>query len=126
MNRGVWKARPVTRNSWEAVYLDHDLETLVELAEAGAGVGVERFVRDDGWFSGRTRAGRLDTGCDTLAGWLGPLISRVHELGMEFRLWVAPEMISLDSRPRARPLGVGEQARRVATAHRYGPCEVLR
>ena len=30
-----------------------DLPTLLELAEAGAEVGVERYVLDDGWFVGR-------------------------------------------------------------------------
>ena len=43
-------ARPVTLNVWEAVYFDHDLEHLAELAECAAAVGVERYVLDDGWF----------------------------------------------------------------------------
>ena len=44
--------RPVVLNTWEAVYFDHDLDALTELADAGADLGVERFVLDDGWFSG--------------------------------------------------------------------------
>ena len=40
-------------NTWEAVYFDQDLDRLVALAEAGAAVGAERFVLDDGWFRHR-------------------------------------------------------------------------
>src|SRR5699024_505649 len=40
--------RPVTLNVWEAVYFDHDLERLRDLADRAAALGVERFVLDDG------------------------------------------------------------------------------
>ena len=45
--------RPLTLNTWEAVYFDHDEQRLVGLAEAAASIGVERFVLDDGWMTGR-------------------------------------------------------------------------
>ena len=45
--------RPVTINVWEAVYFDHDLDRLVDLAERAAALGVERYVLDDGWFGSR-------------------------------------------------------------------------
>ena len=45
--------RPVTLNVWEAVYFDHDLDRLVDLAERAAKLGVERYVLDDGWFGAR-------------------------------------------------------------------------
>ena len=95
------RPRPVTLNTWEAVYFDHDLDTLVALAERAARVGVERFVLDDGWFLGRRddTAGLGDWVVDTdvWPSGLGPLIERVRGLGMEFGLWVEPEMINLDS-----------------------------
>ena len=100
--------RPVVANTWEAVYFDHTLERLAALADVAASVGVERFVLDDGWFVGRRhdRAG--------LGGWtvdptvwpegLHPLVSHVRSLGMQFGLWVEPEMISEDSdAARAHP-----------------------
>jgi alpha-galactosidase len=95
------RARPVVLNTWEAVYFDHDLGRLTALADAAAEVGVERFVLDDGWFTGRRsdRAGLGDWYVD-MAVWpdgLHPLVSHVKGLGMEFGLWVEPEMISLDS-----------------------------
>jgi len=95
------RPRPVVVNTWEAVYMHHDLPTLTSLAEAAAGVGVERFVLDDGWFTGRRtdHAGLGDWQVDT-GVWpdgLHPLIGRVHELGMDFGLWVEPEMVNEDS-----------------------------
>ncbi|GAA2893634.1 alpha-galactosidase [Actinoplanes cyaneus] len=93
--------RPVVVNTWEAVYFDHDLARLTELAKAAATIGAERFVLDDGWFGSR----RDDT--SGLGDWfvspevwpdgLEPLISVVRGLGMEFGLWVEPEMINPDS-----------------------------
>ncbi|MGN8048959.1 alpha-galactosidase [Curtobacterium sp. 22159] len=93
--------RPLTLNSWEAVYFDHDLDGLRELIERGARVGVERFVLDDGWFRGRRAAdaGLGDWTVDetTWPAGLGPLVDLVHDHGMQFGLWLEPEMISLDS-----------------------------
>ncbi len=93
--------RPVTFNSWEAVYFDHDADRLARLVDLAADVGVERFVLDDGWFGGR----RDDT--RGLGDWwvspeahpqgLTPLIERVHAAGMQFGLWVEPEMVNPDS-----------------------------
>jgi alpha-galactosidase len=95
------KPRPVVLNTWEAVYFDHDLAVLSDLADAAAEVGVERFVLDDGWFTGRRDDRRAlgDWFVDDVV-WprgLHPLISHVHGHGMEFGLWVEPEMISPDS-----------------------------
>ncbi|HEX5856502.1 MAG TPA: alpha-galactosidase [Microbacterium sp.] len=95
------RPRPVTLNTWEAVYFDHSLDKLTKLADAAAGVGVERFVLDDGWFTGRRddTAGLGDwfVDEDVWPDGLHPLIDRVRELGMEFGLWVEPEMINPDS-----------------------------
>jgi len=93
--------RPVVLNTWEAVYFDHDVTRLMELANVAAQVGVERFVLDDGWFGGR----RDDT--SSLGDWvvspdvwphgLTPLVEHVAGLGMQFGLWFEPEMINTDS-----------------------------
>ena len=95
------RPRPVTLNTWEAVYFDHDAAVLGALAERAAAVGVERFVLDDGWFRGRRddTAGLGDWTVDTDV-WpqgLTPLVEQVRGLGMEFGLWVEPEMVNLDS-----------------------------
>ena len=93
--------RKVLVNTWEAVYFDHDLDRLTALADAAAEVGVERFVLDDGWFRGRRhdRAGLGDWTVDTDV-WpdgLHPLVDHVHARGMDFGLWVEPEMVNVDS-----------------------------
>ena len=93
--------RPVVLNTWEAVYFDHDLDTLKALADTAARIGVERFVLDDGWFRGRRddSAGLGDWTVDTDV-WpegLHPLFTHVRSLGMEVGLWVEPEMVNPDS-----------------------------
>ncbi|TFD63366.1 alpha-galactosidase [Cryobacterium sp. Hh38] len=93
--------RPVVLNTWEAVYFDQDLDSLTTLAELGARVGVERFVLDDGWFTHRRhdRAGLGDwqVDRDVWPDGLGPLVTVVRSLGMQFGLWFEPEMINEDS-----------------------------
>ena len=95
------RPRPVHLNSWEACYFDHDEARIGELAEAAAAIGIERFVLDDGWFKGRTddTAGLGDWTCDPLKypNGLRPLAERVAALGMEFGLWVEPEMVNPNS-----------------------------
>lgn len=93
--------RPVLINTWEAVYFDHDFETLCALADTAAAVGVERFVLDDGWFGGRRddRRGLGDwvVSADAHPRGLAPLIDHVRGRGMDFGLWFEPEMVSPDS-----------------------------
>ncbi|MBM6699523.1 alpha-galactosidase [Bifidobacterium pullorum subsp. saeculare] len=102
--RLVAKPRPVILNTWEAVYFQHDFDTLKALADKAAASGVERFVVDDGWFGAR----RDDT--KGLGDWqispevwpdgpksLKALADYVHGLGMEFGLWFEPEMTNPDS-----------------------------
>ncbi len=100
--------RKVIVNTWEAVYFDHDLARLTLLADRAAEVGVERFVLDDGWFRGRIndRVGLGDWTVDPQR-WpkgLHPLIEAVKDRGLDFGLWVEPEMINVDSEvARAHP-----------------------
>ena len=93
--------RPVVLNTWEAVYFNHDLATLKDLATEAARVGIERFVLDDGWFHNRRSdtAGLGDWWVDQSVWPLGlsPLIDHVTSLGMDFGLWFEPEMVNPDS-----------------------------
>lgn len=119
------RPRPVHYNTWEAVYFDHDAEGLKDLAARAAAIGVERFVLDDGWFAGRgdDRAGLGDWRPDPVKypQGLAPLIAHVRGLGMQFGLWVEPEMVNensdlfrahpdwiLGAPGRAQPLGRGQ------------------
>ena len=93
--------RPVVVNTWEAVYFDHDLTRLKDLADAAAAVGAERFVLDDGWFGSRRDdqrgLGDWHVSDEVWPTGLTPIIDHVNELGMQFGLWVEPEMINEDS-----------------------------
>ncbi len=95
------RPRPVLVNTWEAVYFDHDQATLRSLADRAAAVGIERFVLDDGWFGSRRddRRGLGDwtVSPDAHPDGLAPLIDHVTGLGMEFGIWVEPEMVNPDS-----------------------------
>lgn len=93
--------RPVTVNSWEAVYFDHSERGMIALIDHAAEVGAERFVVDDGWFRGRSgeRTALGDWYVDQVAypRGLEPVARHAHQRGLQFGLWVEPEMISTDS-----------------------------
>lgn len=93
--------RPVLLNTWEGVYFEHEMEGLKALASAAADVGVERFVLDDGWFHGRhsDRSSLGDWWADEskYPRGLSPLVEHVRGLGLQFGLWVEPEMVNPDS-----------------------------
>lgn len=97
----VTASRKVHLNSWEALGFDMDLASLLTLADGAAELGIERFVLDDGWFKGRrndtTSLGDWIADPDLFPHGLTPLIDHIHRLGMDFGLWVEPEMISPDS-----------------------------
>lgn len=93
--------RPVLYNSWEATYFDVNYENQSKLAEIASEIGAEIFVTDDGWFgkrnSDRSGLGDWYVNPDKFPEGLTPLINKVKSLGMEFGLWVEPEMVNPDS-----------------------------
>jgi alpha-galactosidase len=95
------KPRPVIYNSWEATEFKVDEPGQVALAEKAASIGVDRFVMDDGWFGQRKtdHAGLGDwyVNPEKFPNGLKLLIEKVHALGMDFGLWVEPEMVNPDS-----------------------------
>ena len=99
--RAAWPERKVHLNSWEALGFGLSEPGLMALAEKAASLGVERFVLDDGWFAGRrndrSSLGDWSVSPDVFPNGLGPLIDHVRALGMDFGLWVEPEMVSPDS-----------------------------
>lgn len=116
--------RPVTLNTWEAVYFQHDLDKLKALADAAAEVGAERFVLDDGWFRGRRddTAGLGDwyVDKDVWPQGLHPLVDHVHALGLQFGLWCEPEMVNPDSDlARAHPEWIMATGGRTPPAARH-------
>jgi alpha-galactosidase len=115
--------RPVLYNSWEATSFAVSEDGQAELAELAARLGIECFVMDDGWFTGRhhDHAGLGDWTPDPakFPRGLDPLIQRVRALGMDFGLWVEPEMVNPDSDLyRAHPDWVYHFANRTRTEAR--------
>lgn len=101
--RGPWrdKDRPVLINSWEAVYFDFNAEKLLQLARTAAGVGVELFVMDDGWFGNRrndsTGLGDWFPSPERFPDGLIPFVQEINRLGLKFGIWIEPEMVNKDS-----------------------------
>ena len=95
------RPRPVLYNSWEATEFAVGEGGQMALAEKAARIGIERFVMDDGWFGQRMNdhAGLGDwyVNPKKFPHGLKPLIDKVHGLGMDFGLWVEPEMVNPDS-----------------------------
>jgi alpha-galactosidase len=95
------KLRPVLYNSWEATGFHVDEAGQEALAEKAASIGIERFVVDDGWFGQRAddHAGLGDWYVNSVKfpHGLKPLIDKVHSLGMDFGLWIEPEMVNANS-----------------------------
>lgn len=93
--------RPSQLNSWEAVYFGVTEDVARDLAARAAALGLERFVLDDGWFKGRNgpTAGLGDWTPDPVKfpNGLRPLADHVASLGLEFGLWIEPEMVNEDS-----------------------------
>ncbi len=108
--RGSWRdrPRPVLINNWEGTYFDFDEDRLLSIAEKAAGIGVELFVLDDGWFGKRNSdncsLGDWEVNPEKLPGGLSGLSARLHNMGLRFGLWFEPEMVSPDSKLyRAHP-----------------------
>ena len=101
--RGVYRdrARPILINNWEATYFHFTEKKLKELADAAKELGVELFVLDDGWFGRRDNAksslGDWEVNRKKLPNGLNGLARYINGKGMQFGLWVEPEMVSPDS-----------------------------
>ena len=101
--RGTWKykERPILLNNWEATYFKFNESKLLKLASKAKELGVELFVMDDGWF------GKRDDNTSSLGDWtvyekklpsgIKELAKKIHNLGLDFGIWVEPEMVIEDS-----------------------------
>jgi alpha-galactosidase len=102
--RGEWrdKERPVLINNWEATYFDFNEEKILDICEAASKLGIELFALDDGWF------GKRNDDTTSLGDWTpdksklpngikGLSEAIVKKKGMQFGLWVEPEMVSKES-----------------------------
>ena len=101
--RGKWKnrVRPILLNSWEAAYFNINEKKLLRLAKAGKEAGVELFVMDDGWFGERnddtSSLGDWTPNEKKLPGGIREIADKIKALGLDFGIWVEPEMVNEDS-----------------------------
>ena len=101
--RDPWgdRRKPVLINHWEATEMYFDADKLAAIAQEAAPLGMELFVMDDGWFGARNddNAGLGDWFVNEkkLPGGLEALVSRIKGMGLEFGIWIEPEMVNEDS-----------------------------
>ncbi|MCL2801840.1 MAG: alpha-galactosidase [Treponema sp.] len=95
------KDRPVLYNSWEPCFFRFNQGKLFSLARNAKKLGMELFVLDDGWFTGRDndKAGLGDYSVNKkkFPFGLGRFAKKIRKMGMEFGIWFEPEMINEDS-----------------------------
>ncbi len=100
----VWDGmgkRKTLLNNWEATYFDFDEKKLVSLFEGAHELGVDLFLLDDGWFANKyprndDRAGLGDwqENKKKLPNGIGYLVEEAEKAGVEFGIWIEPEMVN--------------------------------
>ena len=104
MNHQLHKAkddRMTLLNNWENTYFDFNEEKLVALFGEAKDLGVDLFLLDDGWFGNKyprknDRAGLGDWQVtkDKLPQGVPYLVKKAKENGVNFGIWIEPEMVN--------------------------------
>ena len=95
------RVNPIVLNTWEGCFFDINEKKLLSFAEECSEIGIDTLVVDDGWF------GHRNNDKSSLGDWfannekfpddIGEFAKKVRANGVNFGLWVEPEMISIDS-----------------------------
>ncbi len=95
------RPRPILVNNWEATHFSFTHDSLLPIVDAAAGMGIELFVLDDGWFGNRdddrTSLGDWSVNRRKIPRGLEGLAEEVTRRGLRFGLWFEPEMVSPES-----------------------------
>ncbi|WP_067559694.1 alpha-galactosidase [Faecalibaculum rodentium] len=95
------RPRPVLINTWEAAYFNFDRKTILDIARQSADMDIDLLVLDDGWFGSRNSdnagLGDWEVNEKKLEGSLQSLIEEVNAAGLDFGIWIEPEMVNEDS-----------------------------
>ena len=99
--RGGDEPRRILLNSWEGAYFAFDDALIKRMITDAAKTGIELFVLDDGWFGmkhprNNDAAGLGDWMVNTnkLKGGIEGLIEHSKKEGIDFGIWVEPEMVN--------------------------------
>ena len=106
-NWGVYRGgqvHPTLLNSWEGAYFTFTTETLLRMIDDAAGMGLEMFVLDDGWFAkdyprngDNAGLGDWEVNTDKLPEGIDYVASYAHDKGLRFGIWIEPEMVNPQS-----------------------------
>jgi len=93
------KERKILLNSWEGVYFDINQEGMDQMMGDIASMGGELFVMDDGWFGGKyprkndsSSLGDWTVDTTKLPDGIAGLIKSAKNHGIDFGIWIEPEM----------------------------------
>lgn len=96
--------RMTVLNNWEATGFNFNEERLSNLIAQGADLGVDLFLLDDGWFGNKfprrddkAGLGDWEANLEKLPHGLGYLVSEAKKQGIEFGIWLEPEMLNPQS-----------------------------
>lgn len=96
--------RPIVLNSWEGAYFSFDQATIIEMIDDAAELGVEMFVLDDGWFGNKyprnsdsAGLGDWQVNRSKLPKGISYLADHANKKGLQFGIWIEPEMVNRDS-----------------------------
>lgn len=98
---GGGTVNPILLNSWEGAYFTFNTQTLINMIDDAASMGLEMFVLDDGWFGNayprngdnaglgdwQVNKSKLPEGIDYVAQY-------AHSKGLKFGIWIEPEMVN--------------------------------
>ncbi|MGI6242271.1 MAG: alpha-galactosidase [Prevotella sp.] len=88
-------------NNWENTYFDFDQNKLTELFGEAKQLGVDLFLLDDGWFGNKyprkddhQGLGDWQVTKSKLPDGVPYLVRKANEKGVEFGIWIEPEMVN--------------------------------
>lgn len=91
--------RKILLNSWEGVYFNINQQGMDNMMSDIASMGGELFVMDDGWFGNKYQRnsdncalGDWNTDTIKLPAGIDGLISAANKNGIDFGIWIEPEM----------------------------------
>ncbi len=98
------KARPVLLNNWEATGFNFNDETIVSLFDGAREIHADTFLLDDGWFGNahprnddHAGLGDWQVNRRKLPHGLSYLASQANRRGLNFGIWIEPEMVNPQS-----------------------------